>query len=163
MKALSLSRPWDYVVLHCGKDIENRRWSTNYRGRLLIHRARSWDEEGFQWLMRCGHLGPGDLAKIKEMGAVQHASRWAIIPTGIAGEAQLVDCISGPDVRCCSRWYFGPYGFVLEKVVAYDAMVPYRGKPGLFDVPICGVCGRPLSESRATGCPGELCDRCAVR
>ena len=37
MKALSLVRPWSQLVLHAGKDIENRTWSTKHRGPLLVH------------------------------------------------------------------------------------------------------------------------------
>ena len=36
MKALSLRPHWAYAIFHLGKDIENRTWSTAYRGPLLI-------------------------------------------------------------------------------------------------------------------------------
>jgi len=37
MKALSLRQPWAWLVLHGGKDIENRVWNTHMRGPILIH------------------------------------------------------------------------------------------------------------------------------
>jgi hypothetical protein len=47
MKALSLSRPWDLVVLQPPfKGVENRSWRTKYRGRIYVHRAKSWDQGG---------------------------------------------------------------------------------------------------------------------
>lgn len=37
MKALSIKQPWAYLIA-CGlKDIENRTWKTNFRGRIYIH------------------------------------------------------------------------------------------------------------------------------
>lgn len=40
MKALSLTQPWAWLVVHGGKDIENRRWNTKHRGAFLIHAAK---------------------------------------------------------------------------------------------------------------------------
>ena len=45
MKALSIRSPWWWFILHGGgKDMENRDWSTNYRGRVLIHASSWWQE-----------------------------------------------------------------------------------------------------------------------
>lgn len=41
MKALSLTQPWAWLVVHGGKTIENRVWNTKFRGRFLIHAARA--------------------------------------------------------------------------------------------------------------------------
>lgn len=43
MKVLSVRNPWSHLILRGGKDVENRTWTTNYRGRLYIH--SSGDEE----------------------------------------------------------------------------------------------------------------------
>lgn len=37
MRLLSVRQPWAYLIVHGIKDIENRSWSTTYRGRLAIH------------------------------------------------------------------------------------------------------------------------------
>ena len=42
MKALSIRAPWWFCILHNGKDIENRDWSTRYRGPVLIHASKWW-------------------------------------------------------------------------------------------------------------------------
>lgn len=34
MKALSIRQPWAWLILHAGKDIENRVWQTRFRGEL---------------------------------------------------------------------------------------------------------------------------------
>ena len=40
MKALSIRQPWAWLIIHGGKDIENRCWPTKFRGRMLIHAAK---------------------------------------------------------------------------------------------------------------------------
>jgi hypothetical protein len=40
MRALSLTQPWAWLVVHGGKDIENRTWNTKFRGAFLIHASK---------------------------------------------------------------------------------------------------------------------------
>jgi hypothetical protein len=49
---------------------------------------------------------------------------------GIVGRTTLVDCVT----HHTSRWFEGPYGFVLAGVEPL-AFVAVLGKPGLFEVP----------------------------
>ena len=35
MKAITIKQPWASLIVHGIKDIENRTWRTNYRGRVL--------------------------------------------------------------------------------------------------------------------------------
>jgi len=37
MKVLSIINPWAHFIMYHGKNIENRTWKTDYRGRILIH------------------------------------------------------------------------------------------------------------------------------
>ncbi len=39
MKALTVRQPWAWALMEGGKDIENRKWATTYRGPLAIHAA----------------------------------------------------------------------------------------------------------------------------
>lgn len=36
-RALTIRQPWASLVIHAGKDVENRGWRTRHRGELLIH------------------------------------------------------------------------------------------------------------------------------
>ena len=47
MKALSIRQPWASLIVAGIKDIENRSWVTNYRGKLLIHAAQKFDKKGY--------------------------------------------------------------------------------------------------------------------
>lgn len=39
MKALTVKQPWASLIVHGGKDVENRSWTTRYRGPIAIHAA----------------------------------------------------------------------------------------------------------------------------
>jgi hypothetical protein len=41
MKALTVAQPWAWALIFGNKRIENRNWSTTYRGPLLIHAGKS--------------------------------------------------------------------------------------------------------------------------
>jgi len=41
MKAISIKQPWAWLIVNGYKDIENRSWSTNFRGRVYIHASLS--------------------------------------------------------------------------------------------------------------------------
>lgn len=47
MKALSIRQPWAWLIVHGGKDIENRSWHTKFRGRFLVHAAKGMTSNEF--------------------------------------------------------------------------------------------------------------------
>ena len=40
MKALSIRQPWAWLIVNGYKDIENRTWSTDFRGRIYLHAGK---------------------------------------------------------------------------------------------------------------------------
>lgn len=46
MKALTIRRPWADAIAHGTKRTENRTWSTDQRGPLLIHAGAAYDPMG---------------------------------------------------------------------------------------------------------------------
>ncbi|RKQ95447.1 ASCH domain-containing protein [Maricaulis maris] len=115
MKALSIRQPWVWAILHAGKDVENRSWSTRYRGLVALHAAKSVDKTAHHAFLEQGHPLPGSEAGSAWLGAY-------------VGTARLVDVVTQSD----SRWWQGPYGFVLSDVVAFDTPIPATGRLGLF-------------------------------
>jgi len=58
MKALSLSQPMAWAIFN-GKDVENRNWRTAYRGRFIVHAAKSFNIEHWNWIAgNENRLGP---------------------------------------------------------------------------------------------------------
>jgi len=118
MKALSIRQPWAWLIVRGFKPVENRDWFTSYRGQLLIHAAKTYDEDTDpQWLERMygGPLPPREF--------------FARLQGGIVGTADLTDCTRAHP----SPWFFGKYGFVLDNARPLPFM-PCRGFPGMFDV-----------------------------
>lgn len=47
MKALSIRQPWAWAILNADKDIENRDWRTNFRGRIAVHAAKTMTRDDY--------------------------------------------------------------------------------------------------------------------
>jgi hypothetical protein len=114
--ALSLKQPWAYAVLHLGKEVENRRWRSRYRGRVIIHASRTFDPVGLEYLCQAGFVVPEALPR----GAY-------------VGEVTVTDCVAAAE--CESPWGFGPWCFLLERPVLYSVPVPGKGRLGFYRVP----------------------------
>lgn len=56
MKALTVRQPWAWAIARGYKSIENRGWTTAYRGTLAIHAAKRWDDGGEHPLREVVHL-----------------------------------------------------------------------------------------------------------
>lgn len=137
MLALSIRQPWAWLIIRPEfmtgetraeayrrgwiKDVENREWPTRYRGRILIHAAKTMEVMDYNYVR--GILAEGfpsfRTPPIAEM-----------LRGGIIGSADLVDCVTASP----SRWFRGKYGFKLANAQPMP-FIPYRGMPGLFDVP----------------------------
>lgn len=46
MKALSIRQPWAWLIIHGGKDVENRTWHTKHRGALPGACVQEHDQRG---------------------------------------------------------------------------------------------------------------------
>lgn len=124
MRALSIRQPWAWLILHGGKDIENRVWSSRYSGPLLIHAAKGMTRDEYD-----------DVADMLEddprFAGIVLPARESLDRGGIVGIADMAGSV---DV-CASPWFFGPYGFVLSNPRAFSEMAPFKGQLGFFDVP----------------------------
>jgi len=119
MKALSIKQPWAWLIIHGGKDIENRSWHTKYRGRFLVHASLSMTKREYEFA--CNYA-----AKI----GVQVPPFEDLQRGGIIGSVELVDSVDGH----ASPWYMAEKGFVLTdpKPLPFK---PLRGQLGFFDPP----------------------------
>ena len=109
MKILSIRQPLAYLITQGSKNIENRSWRTNYRGPFLVHASLNID--------RRACLEHGLDPKKLQTG-------------GVVGIADIVDCVQ----KHKSRWFLGPYGFVLRNRSALP-FVKWRGALGVREAP----------------------------
>lgn len=118
-KALSIMQPWAALIVHGVKDIENRSWSTRFRGPVLIHAGKKFDD--FAQDDVDGGIHPVTGEQFEEPDGITY-------PTGgIVGLAEIVDCVS----QSSSPWFVGEFGFLIRNA----RPLPFRacrGQPGFF-------------------------------
>lgn len=111
MKAISIKQPWAWAILHAGKDVENRSWSTPFRGEIVIHATQMELD-------------------VKFPVGVSPPSKSDMILGAAVGVAEIVDAVQ----RSSSKWFTGPYGFVLRNPRALPHPVSCKGNMGIWDV-----------------------------
>lgn len=127
--ALSIRQPYAYMLANPEvlaaygippKCVENREWTTRYRGQLLIHASTRFDDDAVAfWVDQFPTL-----AECVPENACEHDKG------GIVGIADLVDVITESD----DPWFLGTYGFVLANARPLP-FTPYPGSLKLFSVP----------------------------
>ena len=121
MKVLTVRQPWAWAIAEGYKTVENRTWSTSYRGPILIHAGTSSASmrEGRAYLERLRIEAPP--AEDLTYGAV-------------VARVELVDCLPLADVdRIRHPFAEGPFCWRLDDVVAVEP-VAMTGRLGLFTV-----------------------------
>ena len=136
MRTLSIRQPWAWLItrpdlvdsaaraeaLSAGllNDIENRDWSTDYRGRFLIHASQRMVQRDY-WQT---------YEDLKERLGIELPHFLELDLGGIVGAATLVDVVSEHP----SPWFIGPFGWVLRDARPLP-FVDFKGQLNWFDVP----------------------------
>ncbi len=113
--AISVRQPWAWLIIHGGKDIENRTWKTKIRGRVLIHASKGMTEEEYSATECWAGCNLG----------VWLPERTLLLRGGIIGSVEIVDCVTKSE----SQWFSGPYGFVLRN----PEPIPFRACRGMLN------------------------------
>jgi hypothetical protein len=125
MKALTLHRPWDQLILAGHKPVENRSWSTGHRGDLLIHAGKAYD--------------PRALPLAQQEAPSFEVPDFESSPVGIVGKVTLVDGCSdaASGGTCdCGPWAFpGQYHWKVADPIRFDTPIPCRGFQQLWTPP----------------------------
>ena len=122
MKCISIRQPWAWLIIHGGKDIENRTWPSNHRGPLLIHASKGMTRSEYE---DAKAFAMSRVGFRKEFPKMEDLVRGAII-----GKVEMVNCASD----CLSEWRSpGQYGFVLRNPEPIEP-IPYRGTLGIFNI-----------------------------
>lgn len=93
-RVLSLHPSWAWAIVYAGKDVENRSWTTPFRGRFLVHASSKKYSRAL-------------LDQAREEIAEKSGVRLADIPEDfprcqILGSVELVDCVQ----RAKSAWAY---------------------------------------------------------
>ena len=138
MKALTVKQPWASLIVTGVKDIENRTWKTNFRGRLLIHAGKHIPFKEIDLLVRqrgisCWQEGTypegAIIGSVEIVGCViNHSSIWAeksndyspAYPNG-------VPAIYG------NKKYPPIYNWVLANPIMFEKPIPAKGKLSFWE------------------------------
>lgn len=123
MKALTIKQPWASLIVHGIKDIENRTWKTDYRGKILIHSSKKLPKD--HW----GLLNPIQYKKAMDF-IIENCD--PILPLGvIIGEVEVIDCVQNHS----SIWAMpNLWNWVLANPVIYDKpIIDVRGKLSFWE------------------------------
>jgi hypothetical protein len=119
IKAISVIQPWADIILHYGKNVENRKRNSYYRGYLAIYASKNspnyyFDQAKEDWGINIK----------KEDTVFGH----------VLGFVKLVDVITKKQVTAKTKKYFqGKYGYVLTDVMKLKEPVPIKmGKRGVW-------------------------------
>ena len=146
-RAISLIQPWAWLVLHGGKDLENRswRWTGALPLRVLLHASKTYNEREFENAFDIAH-------DINPELVVPPPEDWKAIGLGgfvgaVTVERVVALALDSPDTL--SPWAnTAGHGYVLSKPTAIE-FFPFRGQQGFFEVP-----ERTVQEIHRRGRPG---------
>lgn len=134
MKALTVRQPWAFWIAVGQKDIENRSWSTNFRGPLAIHAAKGVTEDEYlDAIMSLMHwFDAGACQRLEAMlpplGSLERG--------GIVAITELHKCVGSPrSLEHVLPWETPEgYGLHLRHTRRVE-LVPCKGALGLWDLP----------------------------
>lgn len=123
MKAITIKQPWASLIVHGIKDIENRSWRTDFRGRVLIHSSAKGD------IAKFGCLQPNQRLKVLNtpMGRIGFKD----LPFGsIIGSVEIVDCVQNHPSIWADK---GVYNWVLANPVLFKKPIPAKGRLSFWE------------------------------
>lgn len=127
MFGLSVKQGWGDAIIYHGKDIENRDWSTNIRGRIAIHASKGLTKDDYEFyrffVEELSFDGDVEVFTIPEMHE--------FVRGAILGTVELVDCVT----KSASPWFQGRFGFVLRNPKPLKIPIPINGALGFWQVP----------------------------
>lgn len=152
MKAITIKQPYAQLICEGVKDIENRTWKTNYRGRVLIH-AGADKKLNLNALTSEQYDFAADKLDASNRTPTKAVNEWS--RSAIIGSVEIVDCVRNHDSIWAEKTQMkrsiGIDEFVLipkEKPI-YNWVL---ANPILFEEPILNVKGKlsfwdyPMSE-----------------
>lgn len=109
MKVITVRPPWAHAIIHGGKDVENRSWSTKYRGSLAIHAGLT---------VHKNVTSPAGV--LLERGALG----------AIIGTVELVDVVEDSSSKWANHPELARYHWVLANPRPVEP-IPHSGRLGL--------------------------------
>lgn len=133
MRALTILQPWADLIMSGAKRVENRTWTTKYRGRFYVHAGKS--REAMVTTEVNGE------ARCRVTGKALERMKFGYV----LGIVTLLDCLPIEEVKAgkhdaaypwlrAHEYAEGPWCWVLAENRAHIGPWPYKGAQGLFDI-----------------------------
>lgn len=123
MKAITIKQPWASLICKGIKDIENRTWKTNFRGRILVHcgakrlKYDNWYDS---------NLSNDQLIEIPAGMPIP------CVNSAIIGSVEIIDCVQNYSSIWAEK---GVWNWVLANAKLFPQAIPYKGKLSFWDYP----------------------------
>lgn len=134
--ALAVKQPWASLICGGIKDIENRTWQTDYRGRIYIVASSTNVNSAFDQKL----FAPEIMQAVKE--AVENgniADIHELPQSAVIGYVDIVDCTGEPvdSIWSCGSLREGNVNWVLQNAHVFEQpLLPgFKAKLNLFEIP----------------------------
>jgi len=139
MRCLAVRQPWAWALVVGAKDVENRSWSTGYRGPIIIQ-ASSATSEVKQFVKAGDATLPGTL----------------FVYGGLIGVVDLIDVLPLQEDLEDNPWESGPFCWRVANARVFKEPIAAKGKLNLYNLD-------PQLESRvrtaiSTASPAAISD-----
>lgn len=128
MKTLTIRPPWGGLVIEDIKDVENRKWKTNFRGRFLVHTSSQPDIR---------HRDMSQLFTkeqwccIEENSMVYQMTHGLWLKSAIIGSVEIVDCVQNHHSIWAEK---GVYNWVLKDPIKFnEPILNVKGKLSFWE------------------------------
>lgn len=167
MKAISIKQTWASLIAHGIKDIENRTWKTNFRGKIYIHAsAKSAGNTAYLLNDQQNNYFVFNTENYKTFESNLPYS-------AIIGEVEIIDCVINHESVWAEKTFMYEfdesgekpigkpiYNWVIANPVLYDKQIlNVKGKLSFWqpdiDLVECIGCGQPVIQSESVQDEGE--------
>jgi hypothetical protein len=124
MRILTVRQPWAWAIIHAGKAVENRRWSTDYRGPVAIHAGLRFDHD---WASAALDDAMRPARNTREVGRPRP---WEVFGA-IIGVVDLVDVHEFDGIECSPWAQSDACHLILENARPLREPIPFTGALGL--------------------------------
>lgn len=125
-KVISIKQPWTWLIGFGLKDIENRTWKTNFRGRILIHASATY----------AGLRNPNSIFTMEQWYSLTANQQTDLITrkmnkSAIIGSIEIVDCVKNHTSIWAEK---DVYNWVLSNPILFkEPILNVKGKLGLWN------------------------------
>jgi len=133
MKAISLHQPWASLIAIGAKEMETRHWTTEYRGPIAIHAAKSKANEAVFYSEPFRSVFAS--AYIRNFDQLPFG---AIIAEGVLERIFKADGIApklSANEKAFGDFSAGRAAWWIKHIRAFEP-VPFVGQQGLFEIPV---------------------------